>query len=933
MASVLVAALLMCMVGLCCENGVRSGVRRIADLPSAPESVSKTVFRCGFETAEKLPAFAEKYLFPGEAFTGQGCLKATFKGPEETIALPLSLATKTNLRLSFAFRARGAGSVAASAKVRFADGYSEDVPMGHLSREWSLLERSVLVHGAEATELVLRFQNGNGGTESTAWIDDIEVEAHTLPPFSSDSMETAPAMAFDARGALWLATLARSSDGSEIRLWKCSETGADMVWSYRPAGVTAFGRPAMAPSARGMFLTFAAERNGIWQIHYASFPEDFTGHEDVAVQSPLGCEGILPNIVSVEKGALLVWEGLEGSCRVIRASCVDADGAAPPVSISSPTHNSRSPSVCALSDGRVFAVWDSFRRDIDRPGWDLYGAWFQNGAWGPEIRITFDPRLERHAQALAHGNDVWLAWEACTFKEYRVHWLENEQIVVARYANGTLEMPLGWNQSVLAATGSVRAPAIAIDGHNNLWVSCRRWSDGWEPILAQYAGNEWESTRLLDDSASFSTPVPFAFAQGQCWAAIACEDMTFTRSETPQEDAHFACVSVVTIPLATPVSPVQLETEPLALPDTGFALTARLARNAPLPSRPARTVGNRAFKLCLGDLHEHSDLSVCLRKMSPRTADLLALQKDMEGLDFAAITDHDFNLDPFRWVTTAELVRAYNDPEVFVTFLGQEWTKDIGPPESGLGHRNIIHVDPCFPEFFTATKDATVESLWRRLDPKSSIVIPHQLADTMNCPVYWNWHDPELEPVAEIWQHRGSYEAVGCPRQAVKSFTTPGHFLQDAWSRGIVAGVVASPDHGGGYGKTGVWAEALTREAIFEGIKARRTFATTDGQFSLFVTAGDHVMGEVVESGKPSSLTIHAEIVTPGQIQETTILRNNEPVHTAPGNGPEQTIEWTDSDSLPAVPVWYYVRVTRNDGEIAWSSPIWFTSENPPAPK
>ena len=291
-------------------------------------------------------------------------------------------------------------------------------------------------------------------------IDDIEVEAHTLPPFSSDSMETAPQWPSMRRRAVALRPWrARAT----ARKSACESSKPAPTWCGPIAGgVTAFGS-RHGPVSTGD-VPKSPRTHGIWQIHYASFPEDFTGHEDVAVQSPLGCEGILPNIVSVEKGALLVWEGLEGSCRVIRASCVDADGAAPPVSISSPTHNSRSPSVCALSDGRVFAVWDSFRRDIDRPGWDLYGAWFQNGAWGPEIRITFDPRLERHAQALAHGNDVWLAWEACTFKEYRVHWLENEQIVVARYANGTSRYPSAGTKASLRQRAACAPPPLPSTG-------------------------------------------------------------------------------------------------------------------------------------------------------------------------------------------------------------------------------------------------------------------------------------------------------------------------------------------------------------------------------------------------------------------------------------------------------------------------------------
>ena len=44
--------------------------------------------------------------------------------------------------------------------------------------------------------------------------------------------------------------------------------------------------------------------------------------------------------------------------------------------------------------------------------------------------------------------------------------------------------------------------------------------------------------------------------------------------------------------------------------------------------------------------------------------------------------------------------------------------------------------------------------------------IPHQLADTGNVPTDWNFTDEKAQPVAEIFQARGSYEYKGTPREA-----------------------------------------------------------------------------------------------------------------------------------------------------------------------
>ncbi|MDQ3028454.1 MAG: hypothetical protein M3R09_00135, partial [Actinomycetota bacterium] len=44
--------------------------------------------------------------------------------------------------------------------------------------------------------------------------------------------------------------------------------------------------------------------------------------------------------------------------------------------------------------------------------------------------------------------------------------------------------------------------------------------------------------------------------------------------------------------------------------------------------------------------------------------------------------------------------------------------------------------------------------------------------------------------------------------------------------------------------------------------------------------------------------------------------------------GSQLRLRWTDERAEPA---WYYARVYLVDGEMAWSSPIWVDSDQPPA--
>ena len=203
--------------------------------------------------------------------------------------------------------------------------------------------------------------------------------------------------------------------------------------------------------------------------------------------------------------------------------------------------------------------------------------------------------------------------------------------------------------------------------------------------------------------------------------------------------------------------------------------------------------------------------------------------------------------------------------------------------------------------------------------------IPHQLADTGNVPTDWDFTDETAQPVAEIFQTRGSYEHEGTVRQARRTAAKGGYFLQDAWARGIVIGVIASPDHGGGYGKACVYAPKLTREAILDGLRARHCFGTTAARMFLDVRVGSHLMGEKVAAPAAKSVEVKISVRCPAPIGRVEICRNNRFIYTHQPKADAKAAElsFTDRRPLPGRS-YYYVRVVQKDEEIAWSSPVWF---------
>jgi hypothetical protein len=246
-------------------------------------------------------------------------------------------------------------------------------------------------------------------------------------------------------------------------------------------------------------------------------------------------------------------------------------------------------------------------------------------------------------------------------------------------------------------------------------------------------------------------------------------------------------------------------------------------------------------------------------------------------------------------------------------------------PHGFYGHRNLILSDLYFPSWWNARNRQTPGQVWADLrNLKADFIhIPHQLADTGNVPTDWNFHDEAAQPVAEIFQTRGSYEYYGAPRQAPRSIPGPGNYLQDAWAREIVIGVIASPDHGGGYGKACVYSEDLSREAILEAFRARRCYGTTAAKIFVDARFNGHLMGEKLSATAGDSVTIDVAVRAPTPISKIEVCRNNKYIATREVGNRDATVTFVDSDPPPGR-CYYYVRVMLADEEIAWTSPVWF---------
>ena len=792
------------------------------------------------------------------------------------------------------------------------------------------------------------------GTGALPFLSLAELDALTLssgnqseaasPPHSQDFAS----VAIDAEGRLWAAVTERPVPECAVGVYTFSKGRFQKVVQLKPEGTTGIASPAIAAYGKGVVVCFSVEQNDRWRIGYSFIePQTKADWRRLAVQfsgsskaiqylQTDGSADIAPAVAVSGDAACVVWESNAGAARGIYACTIDPSCRGTIQRLSDPFANSYNPTIAALADGRLFAAWDSVRNQSA----DIYGAWYDDG-WQAEKRITRDTRIERHPFVAAFGNDLWMTWQLNEYYGLKINHVHIQHIGVAKIDGDTLMMPYGLYEKVSLWDRLLMRPRIAFDEQGRLYLTAREsiaMQSGWLAKLWRYSGKTWSEPLTLMSQQGRWRPAPMAMGKEGVLAAVQYDDLPQVWDQRGVwEDWQCGVQIKEAANSAEPFEPLELT--PYKSPETQFNLAQKMELcSAELP-RQTWQIGGQTLTLFWGDLHDHTDLSVCVRSMNPPGHDLFANERDIEKLDFCVLTDHGYNFDRPQWAFNAEQTRQNHDPGRFLTFLGQEWTSSSHPRKNvrdknvpdrdGYGHRNLIFLNPYHNEFYDAFDDnITPQELWNKLAGVEFICIPHQLADWKykgrgNPPTDWEYVDKELQPVAEIFQERQSYEYYGCPRQAPDGYPGSGHFyLQDAWAKGIVIGVVAGPDHGGGTGKAGVWAEGLTRQSIFDAIRRRHTFGTSGAKMAIRFSAGDAMMGDQTpHPRRPIAFDIQALSMRP--IRELVVFRNNEIVYQNDPKDKQLTLCWTD-EHPPERTLWYYARIQCTDDEIAWSSPIWF---------
>ena len=301
--------------------------------------------------------------------------------------------------------------------------------------------------------------------------------------------------------------------------------------------------------------------------------------------------------------------------------------------------------------------------------------------------------------------------------------------------------------------------------------------------------------------------------------------------------------------------------------------------------------------------------------------------RDVAGLDFMAITDTGSWREE-GWVEIQEATNRHYEPGRFVTLKGFEYGGD-------LGHRNVIYrdcvVEPPLDDLPPGQPNALFDYFRGRGDV---LAIPHHTKAWTD----WDYHDPEMEPLVEAYSCWGSSVEHADPLWHKSE--KPGGGVYSALARGYRLGFIGSGDsHAGAPGrsyprdrvwcvhqKSGfacVFARELTREAIFDALRNRRTYATTGVRLILEFSVNDVSMGRhatVEDPTRPRVIRIHA--IGEGPLKTLRIIKNNQELFRRDVSRDEEYFEYHDTG--PACDGdFYFVHVAQRDENAAWSSPVW----------
>ncbi|MFC1803172.1 DUF3604 domain-containing protein [Thermoproteota archaeon] len=330
-------------------------------------------------------------------------------------------------------------------------------------------------------------------------------------------------------------------------------------------------------------------------------------------------------------------------------------------------------------------------------------------------------------------------------------------------------------------------------------------------------------------------------------------------------------------------------------------------------SNPIMIMGEEPkYKLYWGDMHGQTKQTVGTGTVD----EYFMFLRDVAGLDFGGWQGNDFQITNSLWEEVKEKTKLYNEPGKLVLFLGYEWSGLT--PAGGdhniyfLGDEGKLHrsdhwliEDRCDED----TDRYPISELWGEYKGRNDVMAVAHIGGRHANLDFWT---SERVPLIEVHSHHGTFE----------------WFLEEALMRGCKVGFIAtSDDHTcrpgftltteffttkGGY--TAVYAEKLTRDALWEAFWARRVYGTTGERIILDVTVDGHMMGEEYSANISPRISVKVHGTKP--LHSVDVLRGAECIYRHPFTNPK------GEDKLIKVE-WMGARVKSRPKRVNWDGGLY----------
>lgn len=734
-----------------------------------------------------------------------------------------------------------------------------------------------------------------------------------------------PALTVDGSDRFWVAWhgYRPKEDRILVRSFKGQERGPLLPVSEEE-GINF--QPRIACGGDAVWVVWCAVREGRWCVLARSVGE----MGEVVRLAESDASLAFPNVTSDGEGRIwAVWTALVGRRRRVFGRCLDGDRWAEVVDLSHGVGEHYRPVLCGHAGG----AWVAYQT-LQNGKCDLFlRKWTPDGVGRPgKFSLTDDWELFPRLCPDGSGG-VWATWAVTRDVVHPKGFVDHKVEAMASHFDGRSwtpyrgpdrTMPKGYvahlydgllgREHYMGFVGWRRRPQIVREMDGDVWVLYERKED---ELVNQHGPDALFYARpLTGRNQGRSCEV-----DGEVHAYTVNGDLPVVDGRLPfaaqiSEGRYYADICAGSLPLdqARPVEerPVSAwrSWRPIQLPEPPV-----------FDQRPEIVVGGKTYKLYWGDLHCHGNLS---GDAEGEIDENYAYGRYKARLDFMAVTDNDALYDNILTPSELELILAeadhFNDPGRFVAVPAYERTYRK-ESERGPNHRIMLFPDRAVPLYHFTESDAdTLEKWVVAMEKTQAFTFPHH-------PTWW------VIPSSRL----GGVELCSCwdiyihMRDTIPEALRQGYrlaFMGNSDSHRIVPGM--------GGALTGVWAEALTREALFEALWARRCFATNGARVMLDVRVNDMPMGsEVSVTGQ---VHLICRVQASRMVQEVALFRDGEQV-LAQEVGKQQTVLRFE-DEPDSGEHFYYVEVRLKplrrvpmgghcgnlqvaQGDFAWSSPIW----------